>query len=58
MWREIWWKVKTAVAPDSDAEEDDDGMEEAFVCTGTPDLREYKEVYVTELTWDAVGQSI
>ena len=32
----MFLKVKTAVTPESDSEEDDD-MEEAFVCTGTPD---------------------
>ena len=42
-----WWKVKTAVTPDSDSEEDDD-MEEAFVCTGTPDPKTYKEAMQSE----------
>ena len=37
-----WWKVKTAVTPNFDSEEDDD-MEEAFVCTGTPDPKTYKK---------------
>jgi hypothetical protein len=42
-----WWKVKTAVTPDSDSNEDDD-MEEAFVCTGTPDPWTYKEATQSE----------
>ena len=42
-----WWKVKTAVTPDSDSEENDD-MEEAFVCTGTPDPKTYKEAMQSE----------
>jgi hypothetical protein len=43
-----WWKVKTPVVPNSDSEEDDDGMEEAFVCTGTPDPNTYKEASQSE----------
>jgi transposase InsO family protein len=42
-----WWKVKTAVTPDSDSNEDDN-MEEAFVCTGTPDPWTYKEATQSE----------
>ena len=31
------------MAPDSDSEVDDDGMEEAFACTGTSDPKIIKE---------------
>ena len=42
-----WWKIRTPVTFDSDSEEDDD-MEEAFVCTGTPDPKTYKEATQSE----------